>query len=352
MKRFLRWMSFVVMALLVACSLPSTGGTRPPVVESTATLSPGQMQTQISAMLTVMPTTAGEQPAGDASPTPALPTVGVVTATLEGYPPPPAQPTAEATVAPTSAPQAQAPTATAEAPTATVAAQAEAQSPTATQPAGSAAAELSSATEVDHMDDSLGWNWPIGRDRYTRATFANGVQEIVTLSEKDGWRLANPSPTGYGFSNITLEAVFKTGAECAGNGHYGVIVRAPFQHRPDQGYLFGVTCDGRYSLRRWDGDVDPDGEMWDVIHNTKYFFEGSWVESTSINKGPNQVNRLPIDTVNDTFTLYANGTKLADVKVKQARGAYFSAGYFGVFVGPGNMERLRIQLDEMSYWIR
>jgi len=346
MKKVLPWLSFIAMALLVSCNLPSVGGGEPPAAQATATLSPEQMQTQISAMLTLMPTAAGQQPGGEPSPTPGLPTVEVVTATAEGYPAP-EEPTAE----PTSAATAQEPTATStpvsEAPAATAA-----PSPTPAQPAGGSAGEFANATDVDHMDSSSKWNWPVGSDKYTRAAFANGTQEIVTLSEKDGWRLANPPSAGYGFSNITLEAVFKTGSECSGNAHYGVMLRVPDLRKPEQGYLFGVTCDGRYSLRRWDGDVEPKGEMWDVIHNTQYFFEGSWVESTAINKGANQVNRLRIDAIGSTFTLYVNGTKLTEVQAKQARGAYFSEGYFGVFAGPGNMDRLRIQLDAMAYWLR
>lgn len=348
MKKVIPWLSFFVMILLVSCNLPAIGGGEPPAIESTATLSPEQMQTQISAMLTLMPTSAESQPGEEPSPTPELPTVQVVTATREATATP-----EEPTVEPTSAAPAQEPTATeapaVEAPTATTA---PSPAPT-TQPVAGAAVDLGAATDVDHMDSSLNWNWPIGRDKYTQATFANGTQEIVTLGEKDGWRLANPPSTGgYGFSNITLEAVFKTGSECSGNAHYGVMLRVPGLRKPDQGYLFGITCDGRYSLRRWDGEVEPKGEMWDVIHNTKYFFEGSWIESAAINKGVNQVNRLRIDAIKDTFTLYANGTKLADVQVRKARGAYFSEGYFGVFFGPGSMERLRIQLDEMSYWRR
>lgn len=348
MKKVLPWLSLFVMILLVSCNLPAMGGGEPPVAGSTATLSPEQMQTQISALLTLMPTTGVEEPVSEASPTPGLPTVVVVTATDAGYPAP-----EEPTVEPTNAAPAKEPTATTAPVEATAAPAATlVPSPTPTRQAAGPASDLGAATAVDHMDSALTWNWPIGRDRYTQATFANGTQEIVTLDEKDGWRLASPPSAGYGFSNVTLEAVFKTGSECSGNAHYGVMLRAPAVRKPDQGYLFGVTCDGRYSLRRWDGEVEPKGEMWDVIHNTKYFFEGSWVESAAINKGVNQVNRLRIDAINDTFTLYVNGTKLTDVKVKQARGAYFSTGYFGLFIGPGNMDRLRIQLDEMSYWLR
>jgi len=350
MKTRLSWISLLVIIMLASCNLPSSGG-GPPVIDSTATLSPDEIQTQISAMLTLMPTATEQLPGIDASPTSELPTLAVVTATPEDAPAL-VDPTTEPAEASTNTPQPQDPTATTapqqvDEPTATVTA-----SPIPTLPSGSISGDWDSATDVDHMDNAQTWNWPTGRDRYTQSIFANGAQEIVTLSEKDGWRMANPSPTGYGFSNISLEAVFKTGAECSGNAHYGIIVRVPVLSKPDQGYLFGVTCDGRYSLRRWDGEVKPKGEMWDMLQNDKYFFEGSWAASPAINKGSNQVNRLRIDTIGNTFTLYANGTRLAEVQANQVRGEYFSSGYFGVFAGPGNMDQLRIQLDEMAYWQR
>ena len=79
MKRIIPWVCTLSILLLVSCNLPSTGRSNVPASVSTATLSPAQIQTQISAMLTVMPSATAAAPGapGDASPTVGLPTVSV-----------------------------------------------------------------------------------------------------------------------------------------------------------------------------------------------------------------------------------------------------------------------------------
>ena len=95
MKRIFTGMSLLIMILIASCNLPARSVQQPPATAglpaavATATLSSIQIQTQISAMLTVMPT-ATEAVAGAATPTMVLPTVeigsAVVTATSEATP--------------------------------------------------------------------------------------------------------------------------------------------------------------------------------------------------------------------------------------------------------------------------
>ena len=58
MKKIVSWMSILLLFPLVACSY-SAGG-QPRNILATPTLSAEMMQTQISQLLTVMPTTTGE----------------------------------------------------------------------------------------------------------------------------------------------------------------------------------------------------------------------------------------------------------------------------------------------------
>jgi hypothetical protein len=143
------------------------------------------------------------------------------------------------------------------------------------------------------------------------------------------------NPLGRAFSNTYLEAMFKTGA-CSGLDHYGIILRVPEASEPDQGYLFGVSCDGRYSLRRWNGEILPKGEMKKLV---------DWTASTAINSGPNQTNRLGIFAVGKRLILYANGKLLTEVE-----DANYPTGYFGAFIGQSGTENFSVQLDEMAYW--
>lgn len=335
MKRLLLWMSLLSILLLVSCNLPSTGKTNEPAVLMTATLSPVQVQTEISAMLTLMPSATPlivtQEPA-DVTPTLELPTVdvGQATATLEAT-------TVQAETKPSATPETQVEVATAtvtpDLSTSTPTSTTPPQTPTATLPASDPRLRLGTPTSTDAMDNSNTWIWPTGSDRYTSASFANGIQTLTSLDEKDGWRIANPA--GRDFSNTYIEATFKTGT-CSGSDHYGIILRVPVLRDADQGYLFGVTCDGRYSLRRWDSKILPKGEMKRLV---------DWTASTAINTGSNQTNRLGIYAVGSRLIMYVNGVLLTETQ-----DSTFPKGNFGVFIGYDVTENLVVQLDEMSYW--
>ena len=250
MQRIFTGMSLLIIIFIASCTLPARELPESPATAATATLSSIQVQTQISAMLTVMPTATGLA-AGAATPTLVLPTVEiggvVVTATSAAAPadtPESQSPAATETAAPGDTP----------APTATPTATAQPAGPTATLPAGDPRSRLGAPKSTDAMDNASTWVWPTGSDQFSGATFTNGTQAITSLDPKDGWRLANP--LGREFTNTYLEATFKTGS-CSGMDHYGIILRVPVVREPDQGYLFGISCDGHYSLRRWNGEILP-----------------------------------------------------------------------------------------------
>ena len=133
-----------------------------------------------------------------------------------------------------------------------------------------------------------------------------------------------------------LKATFIT-TTCSGSDHYGIILRVPVVNAPDQGYLFGVTCDGRYSLRRWNGEIQPKGEMKRLVDLTA---------SSAIKTGSNQTNRLGIYAVGSRLILYVNGTLLTEVNEST-----YPSGFFGVFVGADVTTNLTVHVDEMSYWL-
>lgn len=350
MKRNSVWVSLLILILLAACSLPASRQPSGAPV-STATLSPDEVSTQINQMLTLMPTGTSQAAAADATATVPLPTVAVekpgeepvVVITATASPVPPAE-EAPAEAAPTATQPAK-PTAT-EAPAAgglpTVEITPISPAATATQPSGPTAtaapgdprSRLGAPTSIDGMDNANTWIWPTGSDKYTRAVFSGGKQSITALTGTDGWRMANP--TGTTFTNLYLEATIRTG-ECSGSDHYGLIFRVPEVTEPDQGYLFGVTCDGRYSLRRWNGEVGTKGEMKWLVN---------WTANSAIVSGANKTNRLGVMMVGSRLLLYANGSLITEIK-----DSTYSSGNFGLFVGSDNTEDLTIQVDEMSYWV-
>ncbi|NLG98365.1 MAG: hypothetical protein GX491_13480 [Chloroflexi bacterium] len=336
MRRLLPWLGLLIILPLTACSLLTQPGGEPPA-GSTPTMSSEQMQTQIAQMLTLMPTNT-TAPADPSAPTDQLPTVAVDTPEPEEsgevIPTETAAPTntpePEQPVTPTETPLPE-PTATPTEyvlPTFTVAPQ-----PSFTPSAGDPRSRLGAPTATDPMDNSSTWFWPTGSDKYTSASFSDGFMSLSALTDTDGWRMANPRDRA--FSNIYLEGSFRT-TTCSGSDHYGMILRVPEVHEPDQGYLFGVTCDGRYSLRKWDGEAGTNGEMRWLVN---------WTASSAIASGSNASNRLGIFAVGSRLVLYANGTLLTEVN-----DASFPEGYFGVFAGSDETPDLTIRVDEMSFW--
>jgi hypothetical protein len=206
--------------------------------------------------------------------------------------------------------------------------------PTVTPAPGDPRARLGAPSSTDPMDNASTWIWPTGTDKFTTGSFSGGYQLITALTGTDGWRMANP--TGKTFTNLYLEATIRTGA-CSGSDHYGLIFRVPEVSEPDQGYLFGITCDGRYSLRRWNSEVGQKGEMKWLVN---------WTNSSAIVSGANQVNRIGAMMVGSRLLLYANGALLTEVQDTQ-----YPSGNFGVFVGSDATENLTIYVDEMSYWL-
>jgi hypothetical protein len=271
--------------------------------------------TQVAQILTTNPTAAPVE----SSATPALPTI--------------VQPTQASTETETLP----ADTATSEPPTATETPVSSATATSTPPPTstiaftpvpGDPANSLGTPTWVDDMNN--GDNWPVGTDKYTSIDFSGGTMKLEGLTTTDGWRLTTPLMT-----NFYLEVTFKT-STCTGDDRYGVIVRVPDSLNPDRGYLLGFTCDGQYSLRRWNAEVGAKGEMVNLI---------GWTASDAIKSGQNQTNRMGLMAVGNRLIVYANGQML-----KEADDNTFQQGYFGVFVGARETTDFTVQVDQARYW--
>jgi hypothetical protein len=168
-------------------------------------------------------------------------------------------------------------------------------------------------------------NWQTGEDKFTSVSIINNALTLKGLSALDGWRLTWPI-----ISDFYLEATFKTG-ECAGTDRYGLIARVPDANSADRGYLVGVTCDGQYSLRKWDGS-----KMDNLI---------AWSASTAIHPGANQTNRVGLLAVGNQLSVYLNG-----ILTKSVQDSAFDKGSFGLFIGANQTANFTVTVTNVSYW--
>lgn len=181
----------------------------------------------------------------------------------------------------------------------------------------------------DTMDEAK--YWPVGGDQYSTAYFENGYMRMTVFTTYDAWRLATTSSLGNNYIETTF--IVET---CSGSDHYGIMFRVPDRHAANRGYLFGVTCDGRYSLREWDATLGDNGLMVYLVR---------WVQDGNINTGSNQTNRVGIMTIDDRLIMFING-----VQVDEFSDDTFPEGSFGVFVGSDVTEKLTVKIQEVSYW--
>lgn len=269
----------LIAGLAAACTSPA-----PPTID------PSGLATSVSSTLTA------------SAPTPALPQP------VTDTPPPQATESATATV-PSETP---APSAT---PTASL---------TPTTVAGDPRTALAEPTWRDQFANAN--NWTLGEDSFTEAEIEDGRLALTGKTSTDGWRVSVPE-----IDDFYLEGTFRTGT-CSGNDHYGFIFRVPDRHDADEGYLLGLTCDGRFWLRLWDGE-----NMETLVPLTA---------NSVIVQGSNQTNRLGIWAEGETLKLYANGKLLHEL----TDDGLTDKGGFGLFVGARKTDNFTVFVSEVAYW--
>jgi hypothetical protein len=195
---------------------------------------------------------------------------------------------------------------------------------TPTQPLNDPALTLGTPTWKDSFDN--GDNWPLGVDKYVDLKVGSGSLQMVGLTSKNGWRLSRQKAT-----NFYLQLTGKM-STCSGADQFGLFFRVPNLSLADRGYLFGISCDGKFALRKWNIDVMT------VLEN--------WKTSDAILKGSNQINRLGVMAKGSEIKLYING-----VLVDTIKDTSFSQGYIGLYVGSKETKNLTAVLDEIAYWV-
>ncbi len=162
-------------------------------------------------------------------------------------------------------------------------------------------------------------------DSHVRFEMKDGQMELEAFNPDfySGWSLGWRKDT-----NMVLEATFSV-STCADRDMVGLVFRAPDNGK---GYLYGITCDGRYSLRYWDGE------------------QMSWVQNltshSALKVGSDQTQRVAVWTNGNQIGLYANGELLKELFDT----TYTGEGPFGVFISSAVTPNFQARVSEWLYW--
>lgn len=139
----------------------------------------------------------------------------------------------------------------------------------------------------------------------------------------EGWSMVRPAE-----SDFYLEMTGLSGETCTGRDRYGMIVRAT---TTNEGYLLGMSCDGHFRLRSYDG------ETFQTLID--------WTFSQAIQTGANQTNRLGFMAQGARLGLYINGIQVAEILDDT-----FSEGSFGFFISAAATENWTVTVLDALYW--
>jgi hypothetical protein len=156
-----------------------------------------------------------------------------------------------------------------------------------------------------------GDSWPLYTDKHVSFEVEDShlVMTAFNPDNYNGWILTWPV-----ISDFYLEMTTKT-EQCSGKDQYGTM----------------ISCDGHYSLRRWNGQ--------------KYVQLVDWTPSEHINAGSNQTNRIGLMANGSLFSMYANNKLIGEFQDDT-----HGEGRFGVFIGSVNTPDLQVLVDEIAYW--
>ena len=140
-----------------------------------------------------------------------------------------------------------------------------------------------------------------------------------------GWRLASHKPVNY-----YLKANFMTEI-CSGSDQYGIITQSP-DYENGYGYYFGLTCDGRFSIQKWEESG---------LSNL-----AGWNESSQIKTGNSQSNSISILKSGENYKFFVNDFLMASVNDNH----FSNPGFFGPFIAGLETPNFTVRLQEIAYW--
>lgn len=170
-------------------------------------------------------------------------------------------------------------------------------------------------------------SWYAFQDDFVRFQAIDNKLEmtVIQAGNRNGWALVPQLLT----TKFYVEMTATFGNACKGADRFGLML-SPVSSA-DKGYLFGVSCEGKYVVWKWDGT-----RMTTLVN---------WKTSDQIVSGAGKTNRIGLWVDGNKLSLYANDsllTELTDISYEKL--------YFGVFVGAPETDGFTVRVSNLNYW--
>jgi hypothetical protein len=110
-----------------------------------------------------------------------------------------------------------------------------------------------------------------------------------------------------------------------------MIVQAP-DVDSGYGYYFGITCDGRFSIQKWD-----DNGLSTLA---------GWNQNSAIQSGSNKSNTISVLKTGNRYEYFINQVSIAN----QEDSTFSKPGYLGLFISGLVSPEFSIRVEEIKYW--
>jgi uncharacterized protein YraI len=198
-------------------------------------------------------------------------------------------------------------------------------SPTAVPLEGDPAQLLGQPDGVDHFDNANNWTLFDNQCFSTDIVTGRFVMNAKGIEKKACWTVTWPLVQDY-----YLQTEIINPEVCQPNDKFGLFFRALDNNR---GYLYSLTCDGKFSLTNWNGTTTSV-----IVAPT---------DNPVINLGPSAVNLIGVVVYSDSYLLYANGQLLAEAQNSD----YIGTGKIGYFVNTDTAQPFSVAYDNMAIWL-
>ena len=178
---------------------------------------------------------------------------------------------------------------------------------------------------MDTFDNANNWSL---FDAQCFKSEITGGKYVMTAKGTAGsacWEVSWPLLQDF-YVEVTLEMP----ETCDPGDRFGLFFRAPDNNR---GYLYGLSCDGNYSMTLWDGY-----ETANVVPAQS---------NPAIATGAGVSNRIGVLAYGSNYYLYVNG-QFVDQGVDST---YIGAGKLGFFVRAATQQPFTVKFDDLTIWL-